>query len=245
MRNARDRSLRLEQRHDDAQEVVREILGDVGRRRHRFRLRMGVIRAENLPACAAQSLHQRHLRGRIHEEPRQSRFDVGRPDALRRRNRRRRRASRSTPAALRRPRARRCPPAPVTEFEDDDAPVRVLARDGFHRSSSGRSRYCSSASGFASASRFLTARPWTTSRTASSTILPLLRPGNVRYRDDAGRHVPRGRIPADLVANAFLQPGRRAVPSLRRTKSTIRSSPFHCCPMTRPSRTSGTCSTCR
>src|SRR6185436_11100787 len=38
----------------------------------------------------------------------------------------------------------------------------------------GRLRKCSSASGFASASTFFTARPWTTSRTASSTIFPLL-----------------------------------------------------------------------
>src|SRR5690606_14015557 len=37
---------------------------------------------------------------------------------------------------------------------------------------SGRSAKSSSASGLASASLFLTGRPWTTSRTASSTILP-------------------------------------------------------------------------
>ena len=42
-----------------------------------------------------------------------------------------------------------------------------------HDCSSARSRKWSSASGFASASRFLTSRPCTTSRTASSTILPL------------------------------------------------------------------------
>ncbi len=45
---------------------------------------------------------------------------------------------------------------------------------GLQDSSSGRSLYCSSASGLASASLFLTGRLCTTSRTASSTILPLL-----------------------------------------------------------------------
>src|SRR6056297_2328596 len=37
---------------------------------------------------------------------------------------------------------------------------------------SGRSRKCASASGLASADVFLTSRPWITSRTASSVILP-------------------------------------------------------------------------
>src|SRR5215472_10696781 len=41
------------------------------------------------------------------------------------------------------------------------------------RCSSNRSLNCSSASGLASASLFLTVRPCTTSRTASSTIFPL------------------------------------------------------------------------
>src|SRR3990170_2062255 len=48
------------------------------------------------------------------------------------------------------------------------------ALGGDYTFSSTRFLKCSSASGFASASRFFTGRPCTISRTASSTILPLL-----------------------------------------------------------------------
>src|SRR5690606_25638881 len=51
-------------------------------------------------------------------------------------------------------------------------PALVLRERARHVASSGRSRNSSSAAGFASASRFLTGRPWITSRTASSTSLP-------------------------------------------------------------------------
>ena len=63
--------------------------------------------------------------------------------------------------------------------------------------SSGMSRNWSSASGLASASRFFTGRPWITSRTASSTILPLLVRGMSATWTILRRHVARRRVLAD------------------------------------------------
>ena len=71
-----------------------------------------------------------------------------------------------------------------------------------HAASSGRSRKCSRASGLASASRFLTGRPCTISRTASSTILPLLVRG-ISGTAAMRAGTWRGEAPARMQARIF------------------------------------------
>src|SRR5688500_17993636 len=95
-----------------------------------------------------------------------------------------------------------------------------------HDFRSARSTYKSSASGFASASLFFTALPWTVSRTASSVILPdLVRGMSATATILAGtwRGVVLLRICALILS---FKASSSAVPSRRRTNRTTRTS---CC----------------
>src|SRR5260221_9430429 len=94
------------------------------------------------------------------------------------------------------------------------------------QASSGRFLKCSSASGLASASTFFTGRPWTTLRTASSTILfDLVRGMSGTWSTFAGtcRGVVFSRIRPLIFATSAASSAR---PSRSLTNSTTRTSPI-------------------
>src|SRR5690606_21766862 len=118
-----------------------------------------------------------------------------------------------------------------------------------YEASSARFLKCSSASGLASASRLRTGLPWTASRTASSTILPLLVRGmSATCKIFAGtwRGVVLSRMRFLIL---FATSSESSRPSRSFTKSTTRTSPAcpggQSCPMTSDSTTSSSCSTWR